>query len=648
MTRSDDAALEATIRTLAEFAPVAISIQTTERFLYVNPEWEKTTGYSRAEAEQLSPLEIVAPEMRDLVLQRAQARLRGEDVVNRYEVKGQRKSGEPFWFDMTAKAMAHGGEPAVLTIAVDTTEHRRTRLALAESERRLRTLMDNLPGMAYRCRNAPGWPMQIVSEGVRQLTGYAPDEISGEGTVEYGDLVHPDDREMVWREVQKAVESGGPFELEYRLLRRDGQERWVWERGRAVPVADRATPVLEGFISDITARRESEQALRDVEAQLRHSQKLEAIGQLAGGIAHDFNNILQAVSGYSELLASQLAEDDGRRALTVEIRRGIERATTLTRQLLAFGRRQVLQLRPVAVDDVVHSLAGMLDRLIGDHIELRCSQPEEPVVVTADRGQLEQVLVNLCVNARDAMPGGGRLMVSVERCVLDDAFCAGNTWARTGEFACIRVTDAGCGIPEEIQDKVFEPFFTTKPTGQGTGLGLSTVYGIVQQHEGLIQILSEVGKGTTIEVYLPTDERDVRYPARASDFPAPGGTELVLLAEDDAQVRAVAKEILCRFGYQVLAASDGEEALQLYAANADTIDIAVLDVVMPRLDGPAVADRLRAQRFDLPVVFASGYPAGGLRTDFMVTDGVQLLEKPYAARQLLHAVRAALDGESRV
>jgi nitrogen-specific signal transduction histidine kinase/ActR/RegA family two-component response regulator len=408
-------------------------------------------------------------------------------------------------------------------------------------------------------------------------------------------------------------------------------------------VAANPVPLLEGFISDITARRQSEQALRDVEEQLRQSQKMEAIGQLAGGIAHDFNNILQAVRGYSQLLASQLTEDDDRHHLIAEMEQGMERATVLTRQLLAFGRRQVLQLEPLAVDEVMRTVASLLDRLIGEHIELRYSPSDTSVVVTADRGQLEQVLVNLCVNARDAMPRGGQLTLSVERRELDRVFCSQNTWARPGTFVCICVADTGCGIPSEAQEKVFEPFFTTKPIGEGSGLGLSTVYGIVQQHKGLIRLLSEVGVGTTFEVYLPAEQRDVQPARRVSRTSSvPGGTETVLLAEDDAQVREGAQEILGRYGYRVVAAADGEEALELYAAHADEIDVAVLDVIMPGLDGPTVAARLRERRPGLPVVYASGYPAGGLRMDFMLSEGVQLLEKPYAAQKLLQAVRAAL------
>ena len=635
------------MRTLAEFAPVAISVQTLERFLYVNPAWEELTGYSRAEALEMPALKIVDSEMRAFVVQRAEARERGERVPARYELKGVRKSGEPFWFEMTVRRLEYEGQSAVLTIALDTTEHRATQLALAESERRLRTLMDNLPGMAYRCANTEGWPMDFVSQGVEQLTGYSPKEISGSGPVTYGDLIHPDDQETVWNDVQEAVAIEGPFELEYRLCARDGTKRWVWERGRAVPSEGGSTAILEGFVSDITDRKRSEHALRELEHQLRQSQKMEAIGQLAGGVAHDFNNILQAMVGYARLLGEPLLEVDEQKRYLAELEDGIERAATLTSQLLAFGRQQVLQLQPLDVDEVARSMVSMLRRLIGEHIHLEYIPPSEDAVATADRGQIEQVLLNLGVNSRDAMTRGGELTVAVENRRLEADFCSREAWARPGTYVAITVSDTGCGMDAETLEHIFEPFFSTKAPGEGSGLGLATVYGIVQQHDGLIHVRSEPGSGTAVEVYLPADSRPVPRASTAAEHAATGGAETLLLAEDDRQVREVAQRVLESSGYTVLAAADGEEALELFREHKDSVDVALLDVVMPHLDGPTVAKRMRAWKPELPIVFASGYPAGVDLRNGGLDKNVRLLPKPYRAGQLLATIREALDGDTR-
>jgi signal transduction histidine kinase len=357
---------------------------------------------------------------------------------------------------------------------------------------------------------------------------------------------------------------------------------------------------LWGF-RDVTGQQQ-------LEDQLRQAQKMDAIGKLAGGVAHDFNNLITVMKMHAELLAEDLEATDARLHDVRQIAEAANRAAGLTRQLLAFSRKQVLQPEVLAVNEVVDGMEGMLRRLIGEDIAIRTALPEISPGVLADRGQVEQVLLNLAVNARDAMVGGGVLTISTGTVRLDEAYGASHgAEVPVGEYALLTVSDTGCGIPKEIRNRIFEPFFTTKELGRGTGLGLSTVYGIVKQSNGFIWVYSEVGHGTTFKVYLPRAEASrapvVTYVAE----PCLDGTETVLLAEDEDAVRALAQRVLEKHGYRVLAARNGQEALRVAAAHGSDIDVLVSDVVMPELGGAALAERVRASIPAVAVIYMSGY-----------------------------------------
>ncbi|MDP6544255.1 MAG: MASE1 domain-containing protein [Phycisphaerae bacterium] len=410
--------------------------------------------------------------------------------------------------------------------------------------------------------------------------------------------------------------------------------------------ADLAEAILQIFSSQVGSELERSRAEEDREklaTQLNQAQKMEAVGQLAGGVAHDFNNLLQAILGYGEMARSESAEEGPVREYVGEVLKAGHRAKTLVRQLLAFSRRQVLEMEDLDLNEVIADLMKMIRRVIGEHITLNILPGHDLGIVRADRGQIAQILTNLCVNSRDAMPEGGTITIETENARIDQAYCESHAWAAPGRYTLMSVTDTGCGMDDETLAQIFEPFFTTKELGKGTGLGLATVYGLVKQHEGQAEVHSEVGKGTTFKIYLPVVERSAAVVGDKIEGPVPGGTETILLAEDDEMVLAVAGKFLTNAGYTVLTAGDGAEALSVFAEHADAIDLAILDVVMPKLGGRAVFDRIRQTHQGTSVLFASGYSTNAVHTNFILDEGLTLIQKPYQRADLLRKVRQTLD-----
>ncbi len=380
-----------------------------------------------------------------------------------------------------------------------------------------------------------------------------------------------------------------------------------------------------------------------LEDQLRQAQKMEAVGQLAGGVAHDFNNLLQVICGYTELAASSLEETHPVQHELHEVAKAGERATQLVSQLLAFSRRQIMRPEPLSLNEVVSDLLKMLCRLIGEHIRLSFVPAESLSTIRADRGMIEQILVNLCVNARDAMPQGGDLLIETDAVEMGPEYCEAHLGSKPGSYVRLAVTDSGTGMDAETLSHIFEPFFTTKGVGQGTGLGLATVYGIVKQHNGMVQAYSELGKGTSFKVYLPALHAPGPKAGEQTKPPVRGGHETILVAEDDDLVRKLSVRILENAGYTVIAAPDGREALSLFEAHSDAVDLLLLDVMMPNLGGRDVYERARAVKPSIRALFASGYSVDAIHTDFVLHTGMELIEKPYDARELLDRIREILD-----
>ncbi len=455
-------------------------------------------------------------------------------------------------------------------------------------------------------------------------------------TREFFDIVHPEDRLHVGDAIKRATsERAEEFFLEYRTTLPDGSVRWIEGNARVLCGADGRATSLLGVAMDVTGRK-------TLETQLRQGQKMDAIGQLAGGIAHDFNNLLTAILGYTKLLSESLPPDDARRNDVHEIQEAAERAASLTQQLLAFSRKQILQPTAVDLNALVMGTSQMLRRLIGEHIDLVTNLRPDIAAVLADKTQLEQIVINLAVNARDAMPGGGTLSISTANVDLDATFVTQHVGARAGPHVMLAVSDTGIGMNETTRRRLFEPFFTTKERGKGTGLGLSTVYGIVKQSSGYISVDSEPGRGAAFKVYLPRALQDGEKAAvthETASRPA-GGSNTVLVVEDEAAVRFLTRLILERAGYCVIDAPNAETAAALCT---DDVDLLISDVIMPGATGPTLFRMLAKQHPRLKVLYMSGYTDDMVTREGMLDPEAAFLQKPFNNDGLLRKVRDVLD-----
>jgi PAS domain S-box-containing protein len=423
--------------------------------------------------------------------------------------------------------------------------------------------------------------------------------------------------------------------IEMKWKRKDGSTITVRISGRAVSSADEPADVLEAIAEDVTDRRV-------LEDQFRQAQKMEAVGRLAGGVAHDFNNLLMVISGYAEVMLAKLDLEDPLHEKARSIQQASDRATTLTRQLLAFSRKQLLELKVVDVNAIVADMERLLRPLIGENVELATKLAADAGHTRADAGQLEQVLMNLVVNAKDAMPNGGKLTVQTQNIVLDEDHRRGQTFIRPGNYVMLSVSDTGMGMDKETQSRIFEPFFTTKEKGKGTGLGLSTVYGIVKQSGGYVMVQSEIARGTSFHIYLPRVEEPAEMHAAPVARAAAGGTETVLLVEDEESVRQLVRETLTLKGYRVVEAENGEAGLAAAAQHKGKIDLVITDVVMPGMGGRELVKQLAQVRPEAKVLYLSGYTEDAIVSEGTIESGTAFLQKPFTLQNLSRKVREVL------
>jgi PAS domain S-box-containing protein len=600
---------------------------------YVNPKFTRVTGYSSEEVVGKNPRILKSGEAppdfyRDLWSTITAGREWQGEFHNR------KKNGELFWEFASISPVFDEKQKITHFIASkeDITERKRAAEELAKREVYFRSLIEH--SLDIVAVIAPDGELRYVSPSGERILGYPAADLPGLNAF---DLIHPDDRSLAEGKFRRSLETGTKFEqLEVRIRHRDGSWRTLSFIGRPLP----PETGMRGLI--INARDQTDR--QQLEAQLRVSQKMEGIGRLAGGIAHDFNNLLTAILGYSELMEAQLPDDEDLRSSLHEIHRAGERAAALTRQLLAFSRKQVLQPRLLDLNTIVSEVEKLLRRLIGEDVKLVTRLDPALGSVRADPGQLEQVLMNLAVNARDAMPEGGTLTVETANTVLDAGFAAGNPGARSGEYAALTVADTGIGMSDEVRNHAFEPFFTTKEQGKGTGLGLATAYGIVKQSDGYITVASEPGRGTTFRIYFPR-ATGAAAPSGLGERPAlsPRGTETILLVEDESGVRRLSCTILEAQGYTVLEAASGDEALEIARSHAGEIHLLATDVVMPGMSGRVLWDRLRVLRRDPRVLFMSGYTDDAIARHGVLEPGIAFLQKPFTPFSLAQKVREVLD-----
>ena len=521
--------------------------------------------------------------------------------------------------------------PAVL----DALTRASQRQALRRHERLLHQIIDANPSLIF-VKNWDG-RFVLVNQATAEIYGTTVDQLIGKTDADF----NPSAQEVAHflRNDREVMASGRPkLVAEERVTNpQTNQTRWFQTIKIPMRMPGEDSPTMLGVATEITERKL-------LEEQLLQSQKMEAIGQLAGGVAHDFNNILTAIVGYTDLLSAEVSGNDRQLEDLEEIRKAARRAAALTRQLLAFSRKQVLELRNIDLNDVVLNLDKMLRSLISENIELKTDLADDLAAARADPNQIEQVIMNLAINARDAMPDGGTVVIETRNATLDDAYAAQHVSVNPGEYVMLAVSDTGCGMDERTKSRIFEPFFTTKPAGRGTGLGLSTVYGIVKQTGGNIWLYSEPGKGTTFKVYLPAIAalpEDIGRVAPAEAAPRGAGT--VLVVEDDEQLRRLTHRALDAHGYTVLVADRGATALDISRRHKGDIDLLLTDVIMPDTNGRKLAETIRAARPGLRVLYMSGYPDGAIASHGMLEPGVAYLAKPFTTEAITRKVREVLE-----
>jgi two-component system, cell cycle sensor histidine kinase and response regulator CckA len=612
--------------TLFEAATDAIAIlDESGTLIEVNPRWEEILGVPREQIIGHSVRDFAVPELADTNVALVRKAAGSRQDLQRFAVRGA--GGKVLWFEGNSTPIVADGRRLVFSISRNVTAAIAAQAELERSEAKYRTLLDNIPDVVWTAR-ADG-SLEFVTANCERILGYTPAELMPR----FGrpDEIFPADRDQVMATWHTFLAGGGSFDVEYRRRHADG--RWIWVHNRALARSCDVTRAIDGIMTDVSERKR-------LEDQMRQAQKLEAVGQLSGGVAHDFNNLLAVIMANCHFLLEALADHDPRRADALEIESAGARAAQLTRQLLAFSRRQALAPMLCDLAVTVAGLEKMLHRLIGEDIDLVVTPGADVGAVRVDVGQIEQVVMNLVVNARDAMPDGGTIAIELGNADVTDATAFDDVMP--GRYVVLSVSDTGCGMDAETRRRIFEPFFTTKELGKGTGLGLSTCYGIVRQSGGAIYVYSEPGHGSTFKVFLPRVDGDAA-PSVRREIAAIGGSETVLVIEDEDRVRAAVIRMLTARGYRVLGARTAADAIAIARNHRGRLDLVLSDVILPGARGTEAVEQLQQLSPGTRALFMSGYTDHvALRTG-LLEDGRSLIQKPFSMDALAHKVREVLD-----
>lgn len=622
-------------------APYGIAlIDNDGKFIYINPAFTNITGYA---LEDISSgrkwFHIVSffVEYREEIIKSQKRDVVEKCIEKTFSITC--KNGEIKEIEFRPTLLDDG---RIVVILFDITERKRAEEALSHSEEQYRLIAENTKDLI--CTLDLQGNFHYVSPSFKEVLGYSPEELRDLNAFS---LIHPDDREPTMKIYQQALINKEARNAEFRFRHKNGN--WcVFESVGNWIFNGNGAPRESVLVSrDITERKQAEEKMAALQVQLGQSQKMEAIGRLAGGIAHDFNNILAVIQGYSDLCLSGIPKENPLREDIQEITNAVKRAANLISQLLAFSRRQTMEMEVINLNPLLQNLEKMLRRVIGEDVELVTTLPDDLGRVKADPGQIEQILLNLTVNARDAMPSGGKLTIETANVTLKENNRQNHMVLTPGHYVMISITDTGLGMTQEVKERIFEPFFTTKEIGKGTGLGLSMVYGIVKQSGGHIGVDSEPGKGATFRIYLPrVDEPVVEVDEKEIGGP-PLGNETILVVEDEEEVRKLVARSLKKQGYKVLEASQGKEVFSLCEEQGGPIHLMVTDVVMPEMTGVELAKHIKQVYPEIKVLYMSGYTSDRVAVDCEnVEKGIEFIQKPFTVYKLARKIREVLDKQS--
>lgn len=628
-------------RVLVQNANEAMIVVQEGKLEFANPKTTELTGYSKEELISRAFVDFVHPDDREVVATHHLRRRRGEPLPQTQPFRIIDKAGHIKWVQIHTVLIHWGGNPAILNFLNDITERKQAEKDLQAEKQRFQMLLENAPfGMVLVDRHGI---FEYINHKFTELFGYDLKDVPNGREWFRKAFPAPSYRHqaiLTWIDDSKSLEPKEKIPRTFVVTCKDKTEKTV----RFITVQLESGEYLMST-EDITLLKRAETEKAALEEQLRQSQRIEAIGRLAGGVAHDFNNLMMVIRGYSQLSVAELKEGDKLRGNLEEIQKATQRATDLTRQLLAFSRRQILEFKVLDLNSLIRDLEKMLRRVIGEDIELVTRLAEDLGRVKTDPGQIEQVVMNLAVNARDSMPRGGKLMIETKHVELDEGYTRTHVGVKPGRYVMFSVSDTGVGMSPEVKEHLFEPFFTTKEMAKGTGLGLSTVYGIVKQSGGDIWFYSEPGKGTTFKVFLPRVDEPLEEISESTVVDEiPSGCETILAVEDEDNVRRLAVQILKGQGYFVLEASHAEEAMKVVKEQTENgIHLLLTDVVMPGMSGHELANHLLSSLPKMKVLFMSGYTDNAIVHHGILEEGVNYIQKPFTVDALARKVREVLD-----